>query len=110
MIHIRKEWLIGSACILMLVAVFFLGRSCGPDAVVVEKPDTTVDTSKPDEATAEAIKEAEKQSEKMIDTLEKEHAKDIETFTDDQKEEYEVIRKDGPNAVADWLTSFNREM
>jgi hypothetical protein len=77
---------------------------------VIEAPVTTIDTSKADKAHEEAVKLAEEESEKMIEDLEAEHAEDLENFDEDQKDEYEEVRREGPSAVAKWLTDFNREL
>lgn len=104
------KWIaVGAAIGLVLAAVFFWGRSCAETTVVVE-PDTTVDTSEVDEASKEAERIAREESEKMIENLEAAHAEDLQEFDEEQKKEYEEVRKQGPDAVADWLTDFNRSL
>lgn len=104
-----KWLLLGGAIALVLALVFYLGRSCAP-TTVIEEPNTTIDTREVDKATHEAEKLAREQSEKMIENLEETHSEDLEKFDEQQKREYEEVRKQGPNAVADWLTEFNRSL
>lgn len=106
----KKLIIAGIAAIGSLALAYVLGKGCQPDPIVVEKPDTVVDTSSVDRAIEAKKIEAEKQSAMKIDALEKKHAEDIEQFNDEQREEYEHIKKKGSKAVANWLTDFNKDL
>lgn len=106
----RQTWIYIAIGVLVagaLIAVFHLGRSCAP-AVIIEQPITEVDTTEVDEATRQAQELAKQEADKMIHDLETEHAEDLKDFDEKQREEYEEVREEGPDAVAKWLSDFNK--
>jgi len=42
--------------------------------------------------------------------IDEEHAADIASFEDRQREKYEEVREQGPEALADWFSDFNRRL
>ena len=85
-------------------------KGCAPDPIVVEKPVTIIDSTEEDLKIEAEKKAAEAETAKEIEVLEEKHAEDIEHFNEGQREQYEEVKEKGPDAVADWLTSFNRSL
>lgn len=106
-----KPYAIGAlAALFVVILVLVIARSCSNSLVVIEKPEVEVDTSEVDDKTTEAQDEAKAEAEGKIEVLEKEHAEAIEKFDDDQRKEYEEMKDEGPDAVAEWLSDFNRDL
>lgn len=98
------------ACTVVAVSAFLLGRGCAPGPVILEEVPTDVDTSEVDTEAERQLLEADQEAERKIQELEQEHQKDLEKFTADQELEYNQIRKEGPDAVVNWLREFNENL
>lgn len=92
-----------------LIAVFLLGKHCG-SPIVIDEPTVNVDTTKVDVKVEQQTKQAAQQAAQEIKVLEQKHAEVIEDFDIKQRQEYEQVKRQGPEKVARWLSDFNRDL
>ena len=109
-----KLMIVAAAAIVIIVAVlaFYLGRGCGSDGppIVIEKPDVSIDAGGVDRNAKQQADESEAEAQEEIRKLEQAHAEDLDHFDDAQRQEYERIKKQGPDEVARWLSDFNKDI
>ena len=102
-----KYVLFGVAALILAVAAFYGGTHCGSAA-----PGTSVgiDAGPREQEILERLERLERQAQQEIERIETRHREQIEEFDDAQQAEYDDVREQGPTAVAEWLSDFNRDL
>lgn len=105
---------IGVVVVLLIIVgvAFFAGFSCsgGCDPAPPDLPPAAIDAgpamveldAREDAAIAAAAEQLER--------IEREHQAELDAFDASQRRKYERVREQGPDAVAAWLTDFNRSL
>jgi len=103
---LKAYWWVPLVVLVFLVglAIFIVTR--GKAGVELLRVDRRLIASK--EKADKEIEDLETETEAQIVEVERKHAARIEHFEDNQRVEYERVRKRGPDHVAAWLTAFDR--
>lgn len=112
----RKELLavwvagIGGIGLVLLVAVlaFYVGRGCSPSPQPVE--DLGIDAGPGEAEIGARLDAALREAEEEIRRIEVEHEADIAAFEANQRDKFETVRAEGPEALARWFSDFNRRL
>ena len=107
-----SRWLVIAAiaaALLVAILAFALGRSCSgcdpqPPVVAPVGIDAGPGLAEIDEQERLAREEAARR----LREIEAEHQAELDAFDEAQRDKYEHVREQGPDAVAAWLTDFNR--
>lgn len=97
------------AAVVVLVLLSQLAtRGCSrvPDSPVI----TAIDAGATESDRIQREIEAEKRASEQIREIEAKHRDELEHFDEKQREEYEDVKRRGPDAVADWLSEFNEDL
>jgi hypothetical protein len=96
---------------LVLVVVFLatISRSCS-GCSPIDVPPEGIDAGPGLEIIDAQEREAELETQRRLDAIERAHEEDLAAFDEQQRRKYEHVREQGPDAVAAWLTEFNRRM
>lgn len=105
----KTRWiLLGVAAAILIGTAFYAGSYCGGSTV--EEPRRGIDAGPGERKIDEKVDAATQRAEKKIEQIEEEHQEAIKSFNEEQEAEYEQVKGEGPEAVADWLTDFNRDL
>lgn len=100
----------GAGALLLLVGVFLLGHSCSGCNQPPVVPPVAIDAGPGLLDIDEREREAQERARERIEEIEREHQAELDAFDEAQRQKYERVREDGPEAVASWLTMFNRSL
>lgn len=101
--------LLAAPLVIFLLVAFLIPaiRDCrGP----VPAPPAGIDAGPGLEAIAAREREAEAAATRELARIEDERRRDLARFDEAQRRKYEDVRQQGPEAVARWLTDFNRAL
>lgn len=105
----KTRWiLLGIAAAILICVAFCAGTYCGDS--IVEEPRRGIDAGPGERKVDEQVDAATQRAEEEIEEIEEEHKDAIESFNGKQRAEYEQVKSQGPDEVADWLTKFNRDL
>lgn len=100
----------GAAGLLLVVLAFALGHSCAGCNQPSPLPDDGIDAGPGLAEIDERERQAQEEARRRLEEIEREHQAELEAFDERQREKYEHVREMGPDAVAEWLTEFNRSL
>lgn len=100
------------AAIAILIVLVVLGQVAtrGCSRVPDEPVTTTIDAGASEADRIQREIEAEARAAKRIREIESKHRDELKHFDSKQEQEYEAVKRRGPEAVADWLSKFNEEL
>lgn len=99
-----------AALIALMIAAFLLGHSCSSCDDPPVLPPVGVDAGPGLAEIDERERQAELLAEQRLAEIEREHQAELDAFDEAQRHKYEIVREEGPAAVAAWLTDFNRSL
>lgn len=108
----KVHWTVTVVCgLVALVGIAILiGDRCDPSGPDLPPPPLGIDAG-PGLAELDAREaQAEAEAEAQIEALEQRHHAALEEFDRAERDKYERVRAQGPDAVARWLTDFNRSL
>lgn len=104
-IWLKNNWYVPVTIVALVLGMFLYIASAGR-ANVTSRVLRSMRKNQ-DKADAE-IRVLEDEAEEKIQEAEKRYQEALEQFTEDQKKEYDRVRRRGPGAVASWLSDFDR--
>lgn len=107
----KATLILGVAFLVLLIASvlaggFFCGKSCAVSPPVI---DIGIDAGPGLDEIDSAEDAAEKAAAVRLEAIEAKRRESIESLEGEQRDEYERVREEGPDAVLDWLNAFDRE-
>jgi len=105
---------LGVLALLLIVAAFTVGRGCGScngcEGCTPEPSPVGIDAGPGEAIIAQQLAEAERQAQVEIDKINATHDRDIAAFTVTQDVEYHSVEAQGPEALSEWFSNFNRSL
>lgn len=95
--------------LLIVLVTFVAGYSCN-GCRRAPLPPVGIDAGEALRELDEREDAAIAQTQAELDRLEREHQAELDAFDEAQRRKYEHVRERGPEAVAAWLTEFNRRL
>lgn len=109
-VRVPASWFVAAVALGLLVVVvaYFAGRGCGPSPQPVE--NLGIDAGPGEALIAARLDGAVRRAEEELARIEREHADDLAAFDESQREKYDALRTEGPDAVSEYLAAFNRRL
>jgi len=106
--QVPVSWFIAAVSLGLLVVVlaYFIGKGCSPSPQPVD--DLGIDAGPGEAEIAARLDGATQHAAEELARIEREHADELAAFDESQREKYETLREEGPEAVSDFLAAFNR--
>jgi hypothetical protein len=101
-----KYVLFGVAALILVVVAFYGGSQCNSGGAVL----VGIDAGPGEQEILDRLERLERQAQQEIERIEARHREQIREFDDEQQREYDDVREQGPTAVAEWLSDFNRDL
>ncbi len=109
-VKIPVSWFVAAIGLGLLVVVlsFFIGRGCERSPQPVD--ELGIDAGPGEAEIAARLDGSLQAAEVELRRIEEQHAADIAAFEALQREKYEEMRAEGPEALAHWFSDFNRRL
>lgn len=106
---------LGLLVLLALVLAFSFGKGCGScngcsGCTDDPLPPVGIDAGPGEAIIAARLADAERQAKAEIDKIRAAHDREIATFTAAQETEYHEVAAQGPEALSNWFSDFNRSL
>jgi hypothetical protein len=104
--------LLGALAILIIVIVFSLGRGCGSCDGCSHPvlPPVGIDAGPGEAIINDRLAETTRQTQAEIDKIRSAHDAEIAAFTAAQQNEFHEVQAQGPEALSNWFSDFNRSL
>lgn len=106
---------LGAVVLLMVVAAFAVGKGCGScngcsGCSDPPLPPVGIDAGPGERIIDQQLADAEARAQAEIAKINAAHDREIAAFTAQQDAQYHEVEAQGPEALSDWFSDFNRSL